>query len=144
MMPPAAEADPLTAVEMMAILSLSRIGATFMRQERLYGDLRVVERAPNRLAGTAGAPGADFRAVEPSDVGLPRSARSIAVAARQAGWMGIVTIAGVDDVLIRLKRDAFVLVLTFAEGRFATGWLIVARSMPVAIGYRQALSLVKG
>lgn len=139
--PTAAEAAPLTAEEVTAVVALAaEFGATFLRQERLYGD----RSGSQCLVCPPEAPGGDFSLVEAGGASLPRSAAAIARTARLGGWMSRLCVVEPSDVLVKLYRPPFALVLTFSDGKFATGWLIVNRSLPVVIGYRQALNLVKG
>lgn len=138
-----AEANPLDAVEMQAVITLSTsLDATFTGQTRRYGS-DMTERAPTEHLSVDHSH-CERRAVhvQPNDACMPRTGRTALLAAMQAGWHTKATAVN-TNVLICCTNNPMRITLVFDNGKFTNAWLSIAGNTPTPIGYRQATTLLK-
>lgn len=87
---------------------------------------------------------------------LPTAARSLLVAAQAHGWASKATYARgtapdrygepgevVDSIVVRLQRGPVILVATWWDKRFHSGWLKTPGLTPVPLGARALKSVVQ-
>lgn len=105
-------------------------------------------------------PQPEIRAVRvPADAAIvPGGARSLAKHAAAGAWSCTVTYARgtkpkaidnwepadvVDSVVVRAWRGPLLVVATYIDGKFKTGWLQRGRAQPIPLGARQLSTVLK-